>query len=1123
MFVFKQAKKAIRKKKTPLVLDKLNAFLNAAEPELIYWLNNFWNDQQSAITYKELETAFLNGYEKEIQQWQEDYSVFVNEKLKPIWEATMKAAVAELEGKYDTFVFSDTDNDVRAWFQKHGASWVTNLGEDQRRAVRSIMAKAYTEGWDAEKTSRLLRPCIGLTQQQVESNAKYYEHVKSSLGEKNPEMNAVDVEQKASEAAAKYAARQHRYRAYNIATTELAYAYNKGAHEGIRQAQQQGLMGTVVKKWSTAYDARTCARCSSLDGKVIGFEESYELGVKELFPGASQTPPAHPRCRCAVEYIETAAPKFVQVKEEKLDTWNGKPDPAEPPDVPTATVPQNILTNGMIDHGKAGLGGTGEIHACTDEAGNDWLFKPAVQKHSSKEEAFRAYAQEAAYKVQGIVDPETAVRVATGRLDGKFGAFQEKIDGMAMDLKQWQHGKAELPADILPQLQREHVTDWLIGNFDAHGGNFVKDKAGRVIGVDKEQALRYINDIDSHKMSYGYHPNGAYGETEPIYNTIFRQFADGKIDINLQDSLAYIKRIEAISDVKYRAIFQDYAEALKGKGVAAESLLDDIVTRKQMLRETYREFYSDLLTIRSGNKQKFVFADESPTVMEQPLSGIIQNQDVLNQMNKAELLQIAKQKEIPYYGSMKKQQLVQAISDPVKAADVSSQVKEQLAAARQAKSAVPVAAKPVTKPNVVVSADRVFSDLSVIPENRIGISVWSDADAVEGMNLTARKMNISGQSTYEIQGKLTRQRWAQLEDKIKEMSGGAPDYGVLEWEKSDPTKKLFSRHDRINIGSMSLDKMEYRAGKATCEVYCGKSYRGMNGYFRLRIPVGTDGMADAINIKKIMKQLELDNLSTKPTAAAEKILKKRKVLWQHNPSLGPKISKGTEQELNQMLADIGIGPDRITDMKLQNVFDGYSTYIDEIALAEYEKAGLQYIWSGVNSADAVVGILKSSGMASSRGRCQMGFVGDGASMSADFASGGSDNVFCRIGVKSPGKRRFDDCYKGGRFRLIIDKHEMARTDWYAHARDAFGESSDKAMFSRLSALDFIKAMKQKYNTSNEIMFRNGIRKENIRSVTCNDETMRLDLIRAMRNAGMTEVNGISLDEFVRVEAYINNG
>ncbi len=78
-----------------------------------------------------------------------------------------------------------------------------------------------------------------------------------------------------------------------------------------------------------------------------------------------------------------------------------------------------------------------------------------------------------------------------------------------------------LTADQVQQIQREHVTDWLLGNYDSHGGNFVTDTNGRLIGVDKEQSFRYITDKAS-ENDIRIPSNSKYGETEPLYNTVFR-------------------------------------------------------------------------------------------------------------------------------------------------------------------------------------------------------------------------------------------------------------------------------------------------------------------------------------------------------------------------------------------------------------------------------------------------------------------------------------------------------------------------------------------------------------------------------------------------------------------------
>ncbi len=91
-----------------------------------------------------------------------------------------------------------------------------------------------------------------------------------------------------------------------IAQTEMAFAYNRGADEGIRQAQN--LIGAVEKRWSTSGDENVCSTCEALDGIQIGMEGGFGFARRELFEGQDLLPPAHPRCGCAVMYIEVEKP-----------------------------------------------------------------------------------------------------------------------------------------------------------------------------------------------------------------------------------------------------------------------------------------------------------------------------------------------------------------------------------------------------------------------------------------------------------------------------------------------------------------------------------------------------------------------------------------------------------------------------------------------------------------------------------------------------------------------------------------------------------------------------------------------------------------------------------------------
>lgn len=278
-------------------LQKLRGFLDAAEPRLVYFLTNLWGAQGKAITYKELREAILAGEisEEYLAEWQQDYSRFVVTNLLPAWEEAMKAATDELAAKYRGWYYNPASSGVENWVKTRSADFVTSVAQTQHDALRAVVQRAAKyEGRNVDSLARTVRSMVGLTRQQAEANLNYYENL----------INNGVKEKKAQDLAMKYAARQHRYRGYNIARTELAYAYNMGMDEGIRQAQADGYMGTTVKIWCTADDERVCQTCGGLEGKVIAMDDDFEFSTRLNLPGIKRIPPAHPGCRCAVMYRE---------------------------------------------------------------------------------------------------------------------------------------------------------------------------------------------------------------------------------------------------------------------------------------------------------------------------------------------------------------------------------------------------------------------------------------------------------------------------------------------------------------------------------------------------------------------------------------------------------------------------------------------------------------------------------------------------------------------------------------------------------------------------------------------------------------------------------------------------
>lgn len=283
-------------------LRKLRGFLDSAEPNLVYFLVNLWNAQGKAITYKELREAILAGEisAEYLEEWQQDYNRFVLKHLYPAWEEAMKAATDELAAKYPDWYFNPMADGIRDWTKTQSAEFVTNVTQTQIDGLRAVVERAAgLEDQNVDSLARTVRSMVGLTEPQAKACFKYYENLLE---------NGVKKE-KAQDLAIRYAARQHRYRGYNIARTELAYAFNQGYFEGIKQAQAAGYMGETVKVWCTADDERRCPTCKALEGKTIAMDDDFDFPTRLSLPSIRKVPPAHPGCRCGVLIKEVPTTK----------------------------------------------------------------------------------------------------------------------------------------------------------------------------------------------------------------------------------------------------------------------------------------------------------------------------------------------------------------------------------------------------------------------------------------------------------------------------------------------------------------------------------------------------------------------------------------------------------------------------------------------------------------------------------------------------------------------------------------------------------------------------------------------------------------------------------------------
>lgn len=289
-------------------------------------LCRFWEDQQNAISYQELRTAVMAGYLslETLQLWQQDYSVLVANRLRSMWTNAAAAGPSGqplLDGV--SFKFDTQAPGILNWIEQRGAEFVTASTQEQKDAIAALLTNKMRERHTVDELSRLIRPCIGLTERDAKAVARYYDSIVDTMKKEHPRMKPESIRQKALDASAKYAERKHRARAMTIAETESAFAYHWGEYEGIKQAQAQGLLGKVVKKWSTSGSERVCEQCESLEGVEIEMDADFNIKGRILFPGQHMLPPAHPRCGCGVEYIEVEPPKMSQSEQMHQDNADG--------------------------------------------------------------------------------------------------------------------------------------------------------------------------------------------------------------------------------------------------------------------------------------------------------------------------------------------------------------------------------------------------------------------------------------------------------------------------------------------------------------------------------------------------------------------------------------------------------------------------------------------------------------------------------------------------------------------------------------------------------------------------------------------------------------------------------
>lgn len=201
--------------------------------------------------------------------------------------------IPTLPSRYQDIVFTASTPRALSWATTRAAELVTEITFESRTAIREAIQRAATSGLGVDRTAAEVKQLVGLTRRQANAVSKF----KARLLESGQSYDT------ATRRAQTYSERLLRYRAENIARTELMKAANQGHLEMLYQGADQGILppNSFVRYWILTPDDRLCPYCAEMKGTEI------QLGQSFVTPGGNiEGPPLHPQCRCTtgVRFID---------------------------------------------------------------------------------------------------------------------------------------------------------------------------------------------------------------------------------------------------------------------------------------------------------------------------------------------------------------------------------------------------------------------------------------------------------------------------------------------------------------------------------------------------------------------------------------------------------------------------------------------------------------------------------------------------------------------------------------------------------------------------------------------------------------------------------------------------
>ncbi len=778
-----------------------------------------------------------------------------------------------------------------------------------------------------------------------------------------------------------------------------------------------------------------------------------------------------------------------------------------------------------------------------------YLVKLALEKDgTAKPKPFAAIVQEVYSSVALTVRPDhIPLRVDTNET-GVMVTVQPFLDrgepptveGMA-------------PSKLTPQeradVASEHVLDWMMSQHDSYGGNLVRRNDGRIVGVDKEQAFRFFPDD---KLDVDYNPN----PIEPYYNQFWKAFRDGQMEFDPKVMKSTIDKVEQISDMDYQAQIERYAKSIWPSEVNKRAkFLQQALERKKNLRADFEGFISHLYQKKTGQtKGVFTFnagwdpTGKAPTAAKKknlvkvkakewsiqmglkeypyaPTEGPEKGKTDSNKLvlkipkgdeNLAKLNQFFKDTGLQPQGSIVSGAYYHLAIIDKKAYDA-VEIEKELAKPIEVEPEDSSALVEIDPHKHAEMNNQEIAEIETAQLGPLGKRFASDSAGIEGQYMRAKRLiDANGELSYMFQFKMRPAMVATLQ------GGVAGEHGFPKLTYQPGPDALHDTGEKAT--HMTLKGLKWKTGNSEAFIYKDDhQYTFKNSVFVKVKPKKGQTVQAAFDeaLEKMRPGLAKD-LMRNPTADEREVAKLARLLWAAAPQEADNLKNTdyTLPKLKEKLAKHGFDDNDFSKIEERETYSGLQSHVIP---GRHKKLGggkFRFMFNGVSDVSAAVSVLKL-GLLGISERAMMGIHLKGGSVESDIHEGAGDQVLLRAVTENGFSTAMNGHAFGGAYQAIVDPAEADRLDSYMHLGDQFGSCSphgshSHAWTNRKTIEKCIDSQASSYKPSAEIMFRKGIAKTKILRMAAPSESARATLIKAAKAAGIVEMNGVSIDNFVVV-------